>query len=205
MYALNTTAARQAEQRGGRVTEIGKYLGRFSRAEDMTSQKGTRGIDFQFETHDKQSAYFTIWTINAEGKELYGFKHLQALMTCLGLRNIKPGQQIVKKYDRDAEEMQDVMANVFPDLMDRDIGILFETEDYEKKDGTVGTRVVPAFFFQADTELVASEILDRRTQPLKLAGLVQQLKHRPLKATANRSASQHAGGGFDATDDDIPF
>lgn len=206
MYSLNTTAARQADERSGRINEIGKFVGIFSRAEDVTSKKETRGIDFAFETPDRQSANFTLWTFNKEGAELYGFKQLQSLMTCLRIKDMAPKTAMVRKWDRTSEGMIDVEGMVFDALMNKPIGILFETEDYPKNDGSTGTKVVPAYFFDARTELTASEILDKKVTPAQLAKLVLTLRHRPLRGKQAAPAATNAapaGGGFD--DDDIPF
>lgn len=206
MYSLNTTAARQADERSGRIAEIGKYVGMFSRAEDVKSSKGTQGIDFAFETPERQSANFTLWTFNKEGKELYGFKQLQSLMTCLSIRDMAPKAAIVHKWDRTANGMIDVDGMIFADLMSKPIGILFETEDYEKSDHSVGTKVIPAYFFNAKSELTASEILDKKVTPAQLAKLVMTLKHRPLRgkqAAPSAGSPAPAGNGFE--EDDIPF
>jgi hypothetical protein len=206
MYSLNTKAARQADERSGRIAEIGKYVGIFSRAEDVTSKKETRGIDFAFETPERQSANFTLWTYNKEGAELYGFKQLQSLMTCLRVKDMAPKAAIVRKWDRTAEGMVDVEGMIFEALMNQPIGILFETEDYPKNDGTTGTKVVPAYFFDAKSELTASEILDKKVTPAQLAKLVMTLKHRPLRGkqpAPMASGAVPAGNGFE--DDDAPF
>lgn len=210
MYSLNTTAARQADERSGRIAEIGKYVGTFSRAEDVQSAKGTKGIDFAFETSDKQSANFTLWTFNKEGKELYGFKQLQALMACLRVREMAPKAAIVRKWDKTAQGMVDVEGQIFEALMSKPVGVLFETEEYQKfvngAPGDIGTKIVPAYFFDAQTEMTASEILDKKVAPAQLAKLVQTLRHRPLRKAAAAAATgepQPAGNGFE--DDDIPF
>lgn len=212
MYALDTNAARQADERSGRINEIGKYVGTFSRAEDVTSAKGTRGIEFAFETDDRLSVNFSLWTMNKAGEFLFGFKQLQALMACLRVRNIEPSRAVVKKWDRDTSSVVEVEADVFKELMSKKIGILFETEDYQKNDGSIGTKAVPAGFFDPATDLMASEILDRKVQPVQLAKVVQSLRHRPLKkqAAASQGGSRlpqgnPSGGGFDDMDDDIPF
>lgn len=209
MYSLNTTAARQADQRSERITEIGKYIGVFTRAEDVESTKGTRGIDFAFQTDAKQTANFTLWTLNADGKELFGYKQLQALMTCLRVKQLETTTAVVKKWDRVANQVLEVQAEVFEDLMDRPIGILFETEEYEKNGGGTGVKVVPVAFFDADTELMASEILDKKVQPAQLAKMLPTLKHRPLKkasSTQQRPPNPSPSGSrFEDMDDDIPF
>jgi hypothetical protein len=212
MYSLNTTAARQADERSGRIAEIGKYLGAFTRAEDVSSNKGTRGIDFAFETQDKQSANFTLWTYNKEGKELYGFKQLQALMACMRVREMAPKKAIVRKWDRTAQGMVDVEGMIFEALMGKPVGILFETEEYQKFENNVptdvGTKVVPAYFFDAQSEMTASEILDKKVQPVQLAKLIQTLRHRPLRKSAGAAPAAGSGtptGGNGFEDDDIPF
>lgn len=206
MYSLNTTAARQAEERSGRINEIGKFIGIFTRAEDVVSSKDTRGIDFAFETPERQSANFTLWTFNADGKELYGFKQLQSLMTCLRVKEMAPKAAIVRKWDRTAGGMVDVEGMIFEALMNNPIGILFETEEYAKTDGGVGTKVVPAYFFDAKSELTASEILDKKVTPAQLAKLVMTLRHRPLRGKAAAAATSAAPAGAGSSDDDdIPF
>ncbi|MCG1042532.1 hypothetical protein KQH60_08220 [Mycetohabitans sp. B8] len=209
MYALDPNAARQADERSGRITEMGKYVGIFTRAEDVTSAKGTRGIDFAFETPERLSANFTLWTMNAQGEPLFGFKQLQALMACQRIKNITPSRAIVKKWDRETNSVQEFDAEVFKELMNKQVGILFETEDYPKKDGSIGTKVVPAAFFEASSGLMAGEILDKKVEPTQLSKMILALRHRPLKRGAGQ-ASQSGGPIPDAAsssdmDDDIPF
>ncbi|KAG0186340.1 hypothetical protein DFQ28_008028 [Apophysomyces sp. BC1034] len=192
MYSLDTNAARQADERNGRITEIGKYAGIFTRSEDVTSSKGTRGVDFAFETPERLSANFTLWTMNAKGEPLFGFKQLQALMACLRIKSTTPTRAIVKKWDRETSSIQEFDAEVFKELMDKKVGILFETEDYLKKDGSIGTKVVPAAFFEASSGLMAGEILDRKVEPVQLSKMILALRHRPLKRVAGQ-ASQPGG------------
>jgi hypothetical protein len=57
-------------------------------------------------------------------------------------------------------------------LQGKPIGLLLETEDSLKRDGATGLRMVIKGVFQADTELTASEMLDRKTKPEQLARMV---------------------------------
>jgi hypothetical protein len=82
---------------------------------------------------------------------------------------------------REAKQEVTKQAQVFPDLCNKPIGLLLETEDYTKTDGSLGTRMVIAGIFQADTELTASEILDQKTKPEQLEKMVARLHHRPVK------------------------
>jgi hypothetical protein len=132
-----------------------------------------------------------------------------AIMTCMALRNITPKPGTYTKYDFDTQKDVEAHGSLFPDLC-KPIGVLLETEDYEKKDGSTGARMVLKNVFQAATELTASEILDRKTQPEQLVKMVQGLRHRPIKGAKPSPTRQHDMGGddrpFSDSDDDlIPF
>jgi len=219
-YSLDTSAAREADNRSGRITEIGKYIGMFTRAEDTTSQRGTKGIEFAFETPSHQTANFTIYTYKSTGEPLPGFSQIQALMTCLHVRNMEAKTAPVRKWDSVAGKVIDTRGEVFEALMNKRVGVLFETEDYPKKDGSIGTKVMPAYFFDGSTELVASEILDKKTTPMILEKLVKSLRHRPMRnsnGTPNMAGYDAAFGAAkrpsyddgkpmpDDDVDDIPF
>lgn len=211
MYTLDTNGARQADQRGGVIKESGKYIGKFTRAEDIKAGSGTKGIDFSFVTNTGQKSRFALYTTKADGSKIsIGHGFVMALMTCMKLREIKPQQMMVKKWDGNANAEVDAQAPCFADLMGKQIGVLLEAEEYEKNDGSIGKRMVLAGVFQADTELTASEILDKKVQPEQLAKIVATLRDRPLRPSrsashASGSARPASGGGFDDMDDDIPF
>lgn len=209
MYALDTKAAQKADQTGNRINEIGKYVGTFTQAEDITAATGTKGIALRFDSNG-QGAYLSLYTKKADGETIMGFQTLMAIMTCLGLRNIEPKEGTVKYWDRETNSEETKAAKVFPELCGKPIGLLLETEGYNKTDGTVGTKMVIAGVFQAKTELTATEILERKTVPEMLPKMVARLHHRPVRASksaSGRPAAQtgHGGSGFDDMDDDIPF
>lgn len=204
MYALNTEAAKAADSTGNRITERGKYKGRFTRAQHIVSENtGTNGIDFDFEAENGQKARFSIYTIKADGTQIYGYKQLMAIMTVLKLRNLADPQiRQAKVYDFDAGQEVERDVPQFPDLLDKPIGLLFTMEEY--KSGKWRPNL--AGVFQADTELVASEILDRKTQPLTLPKMVDRLRDKPLQAQSGQQSS--GGASSHAPEDDfqdIPF
>jgi hypothetical protein len=214
MYALNNEsaqAARKAEQRTSFIDEKGKYVGKFTRAEDITAASGTRGIAFTFETDDGQKANFSIYTIKSNGEKLGDFGTLMALMTCLGVKDIKPAQVASMVWDKDASANVSKTLSQFPELLNKRVGILVAMEEYEKRNGGgTGWSTRLNAVFQADTELTASEILDRKTTPTKLPQLVAALKDRPLKKSTASSGGGHMAdenfGGFDqGFDNGIPF
>ncbi|MCY1245241.1 hypothetical protein D9M72_583720 [compost metagenome] len=138
-----------------------------------------------------------------------GFQALMAVMACLGLRNIAPQQGSITFWDNEAKAEKTKQGTIFPELCNKPIGLLLETEDYLNRDGDVRTRMVFASAFQAGTELTASEILDRKTKPEQLEKQVAYLRHRPVKPAKGSAAAPArtapAGSGFDDMDDDIPF
>ncbi|WP_440110253.1 hypothetical protein [Acidovorax sp. BL-A-41-H1] len=215
MYALDTQAARHADTAGATIKELGKYVGEFIQAQDIVTKKGGRGVSFIFKSASGQKANLAIYTTSADGERYQGYDTLMAIMTCMQLRGIKPAPGKVTRYDYEAKKEVQEDGTLFPDLH-KPIGVLLETEDYEKQDGSVGTRMVLKNVFQANTELTASEILDKKTQPVALAKMVDGLRHRPLKgarpaaprnegSAGGPPAGHPASSGFDSMADDIPW
>lgn len=222
MYTLDATAAREAENFSSFLSETGKYKGKFIRAEKLVStKKGTHGVGFTFESDNKQTTRFDIWTMNAQGERIMGFKVLSAIMACLKLKTLAVGNGPVERYDYDTKQRNTVQAEIFPDLLNKPIGLVLANTEYEKmsegeKTGETGWRLELVAPFEAATEFTASEILDRATQPKKLAAIVSMLADRPLKnkpAPRQNSYSYEAAppvghpasGGFESPEDDIPF
>jgi len=210
MYQLDTNSARKADTTGGSIKELGKYVGEFTQAKEIVSKKtGTKGIEFAFKTTAGQKANLSIYTMSAKGDHYQGYDALMAIMTCMGLRGIKPVDGNVTRYDYDQKKDVQEAGKLFPDLH-KPIGILLETEDYAKQDGSVGTRMVLKNVFRAADEFTASEILDRKTSPELLPKMVAGLRHRPLKDARPAQHSQepyhsNSDGVFTAEDDSIPF
>lgn len=210
MYALDTQEARKADTQGNQIKELGKYIGSITQAEDITAKSGTKGVTLNFTSNSGQKTRVSIYTVKADGTKLSGNSMINALMACLSLRDIAPKPGKVTHYDYDAKQDVVVDGSVFPELC-KPVGVLLETEDYLKNDGVnVGTRMVLRGVFQANTELTASEILDKKTKPEQIEKMVAFLRHRPLKDAKPQAERQHSqggggGSGFDDMDDDIPF
>lgn len=222
MYQLNTNAAREAENISNYLSETGKYKGKFIRAEKLISgNKGTHGVGFTFESDSKQTTRFDIWTMSAQNEQLMGYKAINAIMACMKLKTLSIGRAEVERTDWDTKQKYKEEAEVFPELLDKPIGLVLVNTEYEKmrdgqKTGETGWRLELVAPFEASTEFTASEILDRATQPKKLASIVALLADRPMR---NRPAQRQApgghhdappaghpaNGGFSSPDDDIPF
>lgn len=201
-YQLNPNNAKQVGVTS-RIQEKGAYPGTFTRAEAIQSKKGTHGIELSFRSNDGETAdYLTLWTHSNDGKELYGRKVVDALMTCMKLRQIAPRLGSVKKYDPELREETTVQATIFPELMNRPIGVMLVREEYEKSDGSTGWKLVIVGAFDPVNGTVPVEILENRG-PGMLDKMVASLRDRPLRKGSG-------GDGHDAPratvgDDDIPF
>lgn len=211
MYTLNVESAKKADVIGAYISETGKYVGTFIRAEKLVSaSKGTDGIGFTFKDDASRECRFDVWTQKQTGEALSGLNQVNAMMACLSVRGLSPTLQCVKKWVDSKETMVEV--DCFSDLMGKKIGLLLRAEEYEKmKDGqkTGGTAWRMGLFavFQADTELMASEILNRKTKPEQLEKVLVQLADKPVKkhaqAGARDTGSSHSEVPADF--DDIPF
>jgi len=212
-YNLDANAAKQADNIFSKIEEKGRYLGVLTRAEQVVSKKGSKGVDLSFKTETGATAdYLSIWTHNGEGKQLQGFNTLMALMTCLRVKSLKAELGEVEKYDSATQQRAKVQVLLFKELMNKPVGLLIHMEEYEKTAG--GTAWKPAISAPFDKDgFTASEILSKAQQPTTLSKMEQSLRDRPLKNQPAKLASDYdhenqAGnsGGFDPLGgDDIPF
>lgn len=214
MYTLNPESAKKADTIGAYLNETGKYSGTFIRAEKLVSaNKGTDGIGFTFKDDDGRECRFDVWTRKPDGTELSGMNQINAMMACLQKRNLTVSTMPVKKWDNATNAETIMPAECFAELMGQRIGLLLRSEEYEKmKDkqltGETGWRMGLFAIFQAGTELMASEIMTRKTKPEQLGKVVAMLADKPLKKSPARG---NAGGSSDYTPassnnfDDCPF
>jgi hypothetical protein len=208
-YTLNPDAARAAGA-GSRITETGKYVGAIvSAVATVSGQKASEGIEISFEADDGRTAdYLTIWTHRSDGTELPGFRMVNALMTCVKARELKP----VKGSVADPRTGGTKEAFVYAALAQR-VGLILQRENYVKQDGTEGFKFDIVLPFDPVTGQSAAEILNRETDAAQVDRIASTLKD---KAPRNKPAggSPHASFGHPANggskglpdmDEDIPF
>lgn len=214
-YSLNADNARQVGANSF-IDQKGAYVGFFTRAERVISDKGTQGIEFDFKSRDGATAnYLTVWTQNGEGKELYGRKIVDGILTSLGLRSISTADATVKRYNHETRKEENARAVVFPELMGKAIGVVLVREEYEGQGGRKWKNLL-ACPYEAATGRLPIERLDNKPAE-GLERILATLRDRPLKEGARRGGAQQSGGGsrsmsgaaqgsgFDDMDDDIPF
>lgn len=212
MYELDPQAATKADTIGSYISETGKYVGKFTRAEKLVSEnKGTDGIGFTFKAEDGRECRFDVWTRKGNGEALSGLNQVNAIMACLQVRKVTIASEPVRRWLDGKEATVD--GQVFPELQNKPIGLLLRSEEYEKmnqgaKTGATGWRMGLFAIFQDGTELMASEILSRKTKPEQLGKVIGMLADKPLKSRPVAGGGQQGDGGRPATlddMDDIPF
>lgn len=203
-YNLDQNAAKQADNINARIEQKGRYLGMITRAEQVTSSKGTKGVDMSFKSNNGESAdYLTLWTHNKDGDQLMGFNMLMAIMTCLRVKSLASEVGEIEKYNAETKKKEKVSANLYKELMNKPVTLLMYMEEYAKS--TVGTAWKPVIFAACDKDgFTASEIFAKATAANTVEKMVSALKDRPLKTAtiAPRQESENPGNGFD---DDFNF
>lgn len=196
-FTFNVDSAKKADNEAGRITETGKYIGTILSAEFVTSQKGSKGIEFSFETDDKQTARFTIWTNSADGNPIFGTDKVNAILACTRTRQLTPTDAILKKYDFDEKKEIEKSCIVAPELAGKKIGLLLQKEEYYNANSDVKSRIQFVASFCAETELMAKEICEKKT----VAELLPKAYDRLIKAgdkTVEPAYKQTSSGGYGA-------
>jgi hypothetical protein len=205
---LDTNAARNADSISSTIRETGKYIGIITRAEKLTSEKGTEGLGLSIKTDDGATAnYLDVYTIKPTGEKLRGFNIAQAILCCTRTKSAAEGEIHFDRWDKEAKQMIEVAAPGYPSLMGKRIGFLLQKELATNTNTGADTERLNIFgVFEADTELTATEILDKKTQPEQLEKMLQVLMQRPIRDTRQKHQVSHAtAAGFDDFDQDIPF
>jgi hypothetical protein len=192
---LNAAEARQADRVNTSIKESGKYIGVITRAEKLISKKNTEGFGLSFKADDGSTAnYLDLYTVNASGETLPSMATVQAILCCTRTKEAKEGNIQFDKWDNDAKATVKATANGYPELMGKRIGLLLQRElSTNNTNGKDVDRVVIYGVFEADSELTASEILDKKTQPEKVAKMIGALKPVNDRRTgASQTASPNA-------------
>jgi hypothetical protein len=200
-YTFDAEAAKQADSGNGRINETGKYIGVFTVAKKVTSQKGTNGIEFSFKSENGKNAdYLTMWTVNAAGEQIYGYKQLMSLMRCIRAKELTAQKAEIEEYDKTANGMVTRTADVYQALMNKPIGVLLQMEEYAKKDGSIGEKPSFAGFFDAKTGQVAIELIENSDAKILEKMEAQLVPIKKLKGA--RPTSQSYGNTSAAMPDD---
>lgn len=208
---LNAAEAKKADNFSAVIRETGKYIGTITRAEKLVSQNGTEGVGFSFRTDDGATAnYLDVYTVKSNGDKLRGYNVVQAILCCLRLKTVEDGPITFEKWDRNAGGMVQATAPGYPAMMNKRIGFILQKElQTNNRTGADVERMNIVAVFEAETGLVATEILEGKTKAERadaIAKLVKPVRDTRTSGSAQASAPASNGGGaaFDL-DSDIPF
>lgn len=203
-FSLDDTLLNKADDAASHLSEQGAYVGAFRKAVKRTSSKtGSWGIEFEFEAPGSGKTNFTLWAFKEDDTPNNGpgAPLLQAMMYLLGVRNLTGAPAMVEEYDAEAKKRVEKEGTVFPDLLDKPVGVVFEKELYSTGKGGSGSRLNLVGVYQPETKLMVTELREKKTQPVKLDRLVKSLKvkdSRKPDASGGEVAQPSLGmdGGF---------
>lgn len=198
-FGFNPESAKQADS-SARIEEAGKYVGTIKHMEFITAKSGTTGFEIEFETDNKEFASFSIWTEKSDGTSLGGVHKINAMLACAGVRGLTPTNAQLEKYDFDRKDR--VMKNcvVAPEMAGKRIGLLLQRENYQNGNGDWKFQMNFFSCFHAQSELMAKEIVDKKTSPEALPKSLASLAANPVTTRSpknnNGGYQQNNGGGY---------
>lgn len=205
-YSLNVAEAKEGSGRiNSRIVEKGAYVGTFPVVKTSKNDKGTSLVEFQFKGQNGEQDRFVIYTHNAAGEALHGWKQLQALMVIFRLKNITSKVMPIEEYDFDTRQKVTRQAEVFPEMMNKPVGVVFVMEPYMGSKGA-GKQAVFHAPFDPGTRQLAIEILDKK-EAGNLDRMLAGLRDRPMRQQAAQASPQGETYTPPPTnfDEDIPF
>lgn len=198
-YDYDAESGSKADDVAGRIDSNGPYIGQFKDVHAIVSaQKKTEGIRFEFISPGGGACSFDLWTRKEDGTAVFGMNYVNAMMTIFGLRGLKTVTGKYEAYDFDQGKRVEVEGEIFPDLMNKDIGLVLQKELYTKGDGKESFRMGLFGVFQASTRLTASELKDKKTQPEKLEKMTRSVKTKDSRTAVTAEPAQPSAAGVQA-------
>jgi len=139
---------------------------------------------------------------------------VQAILCCTRTKQADSGSIDFERWDNEAGKVVKVSKQGLPALMGKKIGLLLQQElsDNTKDPSKHNDRVIIYGVFEADSELTASEILDKKTKPEKLEKMVAALMAKPVndrrtnkQQQSSNTSNQSSGNSSKDFEDEIPF
>lgn len=207
---LNSQLARAADEIAAGIRESGKYIGVITRAEKLEAATGTIGLGLSFKADSGQTAdYLDLYHTKGNGETLSGLKTVNAVLCCTKVSEATEGPIQCEKWQDGGR--QRVTVPGYPALMGKRIGLLLQQVIETDKNGKDREKVQIFAVFNADTELTASEMYDKKTKPERLPAMLDALLARPVRdnrkggAKGKTTQSTAPESGHPAFDDDAPF
>lgn len=213
-FALNQDAAREANSVGKQIRMTGKYKGTITAFYDK-SDKGAESVNLMFESDQGQTCGpLSIYTHNRDGRELPGFKLVNAIMVCVRTRSLTTTLGNVDLYDFDTNSVQTKKKEVYQELSGKKIGLVLQQEEMTDKEGNLKLdnsgnpkyRMTVSAPFDYQSELMAVEILDKKATPEQLGKVLEYIMANPVRfAKKKASNNNQPPPNFEGlNNDDIP-
>jgi hypothetical protein len=208
---LNSDLAKSADNIAAGIKETGKYVGTITRAEFLHARTGTKGLGLSFKTDTGLTAdYLDLYHTKVDGEALSSLKTVNALMCCTKVADAKQGRIKVEKWNNEKKVRETVEVDGYPELMGKRVGLLLQKVLETDDSGKDHDRLQIFAVFSAETELTASEMYAKKTNPERLSSMLDALLARPVAdKRTKRSGGAPAGSAgadrFDDMPDDCPF
>lgn len=214
-FDLDTTAAKDANSGGKRITTHGAFVGTFRAAFYEKNERGTESVNLILAADNGQeTGLLSLYTHNSDGEPLPSYKMVNAIMACMRLRRIQTQPGKVTLYD--FTSAQDVVRDkeIYPALIGPRVGLVLQGEEYAANNGEVKVRMIVVGAFDPASRRTAEEVLSQAQEAKALDRLLAWLDKnpvRPLRGAPRQSGATRTTGTprtsaqDDFVDDDIPF
>jgi hypothetical protein len=173
-----------------RIDKTGAYKGIFTKAKSIVADSGSLGIEFDFEAVNGSIAKFMkLWTFNKNYEIIHGQNKLNAIMTCMRVHKLKPINRMIKDYDLSQGKEIEIMAALYPDLMNQPIGLFLQLEEYITNAGNISFQMNIFSSFNAQTMQTASEMWNKQ-QPTEIEKFIETVKDKKLSPTIAQQTTQ---------------
>ena len=188
-------AAASAADAPASIDESGKYIGQFQSVYLSKMPSGSESVTFMFVDQNGARARLQLWITKRDGSvSPFGWNLLQSCLMCMKIREIEGTPRL--EGDRQVEE--------FHQLVGKPVGLLLQrTFDENNERYPVTMEIVS--FFEAATELTATEIKERKKEPVELAKRLARLKAERRIPRREGAAAPASAGTVISSDDDVPF
>lgn len=193
-YEYDPEAAGKADDVASRIDQSAAYVGRFKVVHAFSSSKGTEGLHFEFTSPGGGSAGFDVYTRKEDGTPVFGMNQVQAMMAILGLRGLRAVEGRFEAYDFDEGKRVEKTGEIFPDLCDKDIGLVLQKEKYTKNNGQEGYRMNLFGVFHPVSKFTASELKEKKAAPEKLEKMLRSLKDKDSRRAVTAEPAQPSVG-----------
>lgn len=200
-FNLDVNAATEgSELSSNRIEKSGAYSGLIKSAIYKESSKGSKGIEFSFESVDgKKADYLQIWFENKDDKPLFGSKQISAIQAVLRLKTLNPKQ----------ENSPTGSFWFYPDLIDKKIGLILQKEEYFNSNNELKYKFNIMAPFNAETQQTAREMIAKEkasdVERIVLTLVDRQAKQQKQTGSASNDFYQQSANSMADLNDDIDF